>query len=84
MEKFGYTSNLTEDKDVVPVVNIIDGYEGIEKKIPEDALEEETEEEISVRGEDDPLGAGSRQAELDKLDEDTLRRTIAEIIDELS
>jgi hypothetical protein len=83
MEKWGFKASekeqLNEGGKIVPVVNLIDGYEGAQKEFPsKEALEEEEEEQL--KADPHPIDPEARIQDLEEDEEEALRETISKII----
>jgi hypothetical protein len=83
MEKWGFTpkeENLKED--IGPVINLIDGYKGLEKQLPDDDTLEDEEAEIT-KADPHPLGVEARTKGLEEDDEKSLKETLEALVREL-
>tara|TARA_R110000824_G_scaffold1178_1_gene6316 strand:+ start:6391 stop:7155 length:765 start_codon:yes stop_codon:yes gene_type:complete len=83
MEKWGFKPSekvpLNEEGKIVPVVNLIDGYEGDQKEFPsKEALEEEEEEQL--KADPHPIDPEARIQDLEEDEEEALREAINKII----
>jgi|TARA_B100001250_G_C19789160_1_gene785622 hypothetical protein len=84
MEKWGYKAPEKQElnEDVVPVVNLIDNYEGLQKEFPsEEALEEEEEEQI--KADPHPIDPQARIRDLEEDDEAALREMVSSVVREI-
>ena len=84
MEKWGYKAPEKQElnEGVVPVVNVIDNYEGLQKEFPsEEALEEEEEEQI--KADPHPIDPQARIRDLEEDDEAALREMVSSVVREI-
>ena len=84
MEKWGFKAPEKQElnEEVVPVVNIIDNYKGLQKEFPsEEALEEEEEEQI--KADPHPIDPQARIRDLEEDDEAALREMVSGVIQEI-
>ena len=74
--------NQELNEEVVPVVNIIDNYEGLQKEYPsEEALEEE--EESQIKADPHPIDPQARIRDLEEDEEAALREMVSNVVREI-
>ena len=84
MEKWGYKAPEKQElnEDIVPVVNLIDNYEGVQKEYPsEEALEEE--EEAQIKADPHPIDPQARIRDLEEDEEAALREMVSTVVREI-
>ena len=84
MEKWGFKVPEQQElnEKVVPVVNIIDNYEGVQKEYPsEEALEEE--EEAQLKADPHPIDPQARIRDLEEDEEAALREMVSGVIQDI-
>ena len=84
MEKWGYKALQSEplNEDIVPVVNVIDNYKGVQKEYPsEEALEEEEEDQI--KADPHPIDPQARIRDLEEDEEAALREMVSGVIQDI-
>ena len=86
MEKWGFKAPekkaLNNESNIVPVVNLIDNYEGVQKEYPsEEALEEE--EEVQIKADPHPLDPQARIRDLEEDEEAALREMVSSVIQDI-
>tara|TARA_R100000664_G_C2744261_1_gene132286 strand:+ start:282 stop:1040 length:759 start_codon:yes stop_codon:yes gene_type:complete len=84
MEKWGYKAPEKQElnEDIVPVVNLIDNYEGVQKEYPsEEALEEE--EEAQIKADPHPIDPQARIRDLEEDEEAALREMVSNVVREI-
>jgi hypothetical protein len=84
MEKWGFKAPEQQElnEKVVPVVNIIDNYEGVQKEYPsEEALEEE--EEAQIKADPHPIDPQARIRDLEEDEEAALREMVSGVIQDI-
>ena len=86
MEKWGYAASpkqqLDENGKIVPVINLIDNYEGVQKEFPTDeALEEEEEDQL--KADPHPIDPQARIRDLEEDEEQALREMVSGVIREI-
>ena len=84
MEKWGYKAPEKQElnEDIVPVVNLIDNYEGVQKEYPsEEALEEE--EEAQIKADPHPIDPQARIRDLEEDVEAALREMVSNGVREI-
>jgi hypothetical protein len=86
MEKWGYAAvpkqQLDENGKIVPVLNLIDNYEGFQKEFPTDESLEE-EEEDQLKADPHPIDPQARIRDLEEDEEQALREMVSGVIREI-